>query len=292
MPIPVLVWGAATLAVSIAGAAKTYSAGKRIKKERKRLERRVRRYKKCLRTCEKMRLHARARTESLGQTRLQAVVTLGEAVKFLERARVKDRDLLERCNISKQTVIEWKTASIRAGEVISGMLRSAASGVATSAAAYGIVANLAAASTGTAISTLSGAAATNATLAWLGGGTLAAGGGGVAVGTLVMGGFAAAPALLCAGFVMQSEAEKVETETERRIAKIDKNEAQQWLLHEETKIFIHRVNELEKSTRGIEAELKSLLATSDPSLEEDAYRVAKVASALGQLLEQSVIPKS
>lgn len=292
MPIPVLVWGAATLAVSIAGTAKTYSAGKRIKKERKRFERRVRRYKKCLRTCEKTRLHARARTESLGQTRLQAVVTLGEAVKFLERARVKDRDLLERCNISKQTVIEWKTASIRAGEVISGMLRSAASGVAASAAAYGMVGSLAAASTGTAISSLSGAAATNATLAWLGGGTLAAGGGGVAAGTLVMGGFVVAPALLCAGFVMQSQAEKVETETERRIAKIDKNEAQQWRLYEETNIFIRRVNELEESTQGIEAELKSLLAASDPSLEEDAYRVAKVAAALGQLLEQSVIPKS
>lgn len=38
------------------------------------------------------------------------------------------------------------------------------------------------ASTGTAISTLSGVAATNAALAWLGGGTLAAGGGGAAAG--------------------------------------------------------------------------------------------------------------
>lgn len=38
------------------------------------------------------------------------------------------------------------------------------------------------ASTGTAISSLSGAAATNAALAWLGGGTLAAGGGGMAAG--------------------------------------------------------------------------------------------------------------
>lgn len=39
------------------------------------------------------------------------------------------------------------------------------------------------ASTGTAISTLSGAAATNAALAWLGGGAAAAGGGGMASGT-------------------------------------------------------------------------------------------------------------
>jgi hypothetical protein len=292
MPIPALVWGATTLAVSLAGAAKTYSAGKRIEKVRRRFERRVKRYEHCLRTCEETRLHARARTESLGRTRLQAVVTLGEAVKFLERACVKDRDLLERCNISQQTVIEWKTASIRAGEVICGVLRSAASGVAVSATAYGMVGSLAAASTGTAISSLSGAAATNATLAWLGGGTLAAGGGGVAAGTFVLGGFLVAPALLCAGFVMQCQAEKVKTKTKRKIAEIRKNEALQWRLCEETNVFIRRVSELEESTRGIEAELRSLLATSDPSLEEDAYRVAKVASALGQLLEQSVIPKS
>lgn len=38
------------------------------------------------------------------------------------------------------------------------------------------------ASTGTAISALSGAAATNAALAWLGGGALAVGGGGMAAG--------------------------------------------------------------------------------------------------------------
>ncbi|MDM8564325.1 hypothetical protein QUF74_01580 [Candidatus Halobeggiatoa sp. HSG11] len=42
------------------------------------------------------------------------------------------------------------------------------------------------ASTGTAISGLSGAALTNATLAWLGGGTLASGGGGMAAGTALL----------------------------------------------------------------------------------------------------------
>lgn len=42
------------------------------------------------------------------------------------------------------------------------------------------------ASTGTAISALSGAAATNAALAWLGGGTLAAGGGGIVAGQALL----------------------------------------------------------------------------------------------------------
>ncbi len=44
------------------------------------------------------------------------------------------------------------------------------------------------AGTGAAISSLSGAAATNATLAWLGGGTVASGGGGMAIGAAVAGG--------------------------------------------------------------------------------------------------------
>ena len=49
-------------------------------------------------------------------------------------------------------------------------------------AALWIATTFGAASTGTAISTLSGVAATNAALAWLGGGALAAGGGGAAAG--------------------------------------------------------------------------------------------------------------
>lgn len=48
--------------------------------------------------------------------------------------------------------------------------------------AMGFATTFGVASTGTAISTLSGAAATNAALAWLGGGALAAGGGGMAAG--------------------------------------------------------------------------------------------------------------
>jgi len=67
----------------------------------------------------------------------------------------------------------------------------AAAGTLASATALGLVATFGTAGTGTAIASLSGAAATNATLAWIGGGTLAAGGGGVAAGsTIVTGGVA------------------------------------------------------------------------------------------------------
>lgn len=52
--------------------------------------------------------------------------------------------------------------------------------------AMGVATTFGVASTGTAISTLSGAAATNAALAWLGGGSLATGGGGMAAGSYLL----------------------------------------------------------------------------------------------------------
>lgn len=64
-----------------------------------------------------------------------------------------------------------------AGAAVASMAPTAALWVATT---FGT------ASTSTAISTLSGAAATNATLAWLGGGALAAGGGGTAAGSALL----------------------------------------------------------------------------------------------------------
>jgi len=75
----------------------------------------------------------------------------------------------------------------------------AAAGATAAAAAYGATAAFASASTGAAISTLSGAAATSATLAALGGGSLATGGMGMAAGTMLLSGLIAAPILIAAG---------------------------------------------------------------------------------------------
>ncbi len=87
-----------------------------------------------------------------------------------------------------------------------GAAGGAIGGALTAFGAYSGTMAFAAAGTGTAISTLSGAAATNATLAWLGGGTLASGGMGVAGGMMALGALTAGPALLIAGWYMGSKA--------------------------------------------------------------------------------------
>ncbi|WP_250287278.1 hypothetical protein [Frankia sp. CiP1_Cm_nod2] len=88
------------------------------------------------------------------------------------------------------------------GAVAGGAAAGAAAGAGAGAATFAAVGALATASTGTAISGLSGAAATSAILAWLGGGSLAAGGGGVAAGTTVLGAIVAAPVVLAFGGVL------------------------------------------------------------------------------------------
>jgi outer membrane murein-binding lipoprotein Lpp len=99
-----------------------------------------------------------------------------------------------------------------------GSVYAAAGGLgAGSAAAVGswsLVALVGSASTGTTIGTLSGAAATNATLAWFGGGALAAGGAGMAGGMLVLGGLACAPAIAFAVWHSRSKLKQIATEVE------------------------------------------------------------------------------
>lgn len=80
-------------------------------------------------------------------------------------------------------------------------------GAALAFGAYNGTMLLATASTGTAISSLTGAAASNATLAWLGGGSLAAGGGGMALGSMVLGGIVAGPALAIFGHIVGNKGE-------------------------------------------------------------------------------------
>lgn len=99
---------------------------------------------------------------------------------------------------------ELKKVSVGA-EILLGGMGGAAAGTAGGFAAAGATTSavmaLGTASTGTAIASLSGAAATNATLAVLGGGTLAAGGGGVGLGTTLLGASTFGVGLMVGGII-------------------------------------------------------------------------------------------
>ena len=105
-------------------------------------------------------------------------------------------------------LVEVRQSIVSLETTLGAVAGSAAAGALAGFGAFGGAGLLATASTGTAISALSGVAATNATLAWFGGGSLAAGGLGMAGGTLVLGGIVAAPVIAVAASVFAASAEK------------------------------------------------------------------------------------
>ncbi len=291
MPVPLIIWGAVLIGTALAGAATTADAMDRIGIARQRYATRRKRCEEAMWKYREKHKYVASRFEELGRTRLEAVATLGKAVEFLDRAKLKERDLFEKFDITPAQLVRFKTVSVHAKEILGGGISALGSGVATAAAAYGLVGTLASASTGTAISTLSGAAASNATLAWLGGGTLAAGGGGVAAGTLVFGGLVVGPALLIASFFAQETAGDIENQVQRHIAEMDFDEAKKQKVAAGLDAVLARVAELKKSTIKLRIELENLLSSASPDNEHDAYLVAKTAVALGQLLDVAILDK-
>lgn len=79
-------------------------------------------------------------------------------------------------------ITQTPNAKVKKARLASNIATAKVTGIATSASIFGLVSTLGTAGTGTAIGTLSGAAATNATLAWIGGLV----GGGMAAGALLL----------------------------------------------------------------------------------------------------------
>ena len=100
-----------------------------------------------------------------------------------EQINMDRSEFTESCEFTNR---ELQAAREAAGGAGAGLAAGASVAFMGPTAAMWVATTFGTASTGTAISTLSGAAATNAALAWLGGGTLAAGGGGTAAGSALL----------------------------------------------------------------------------------------------------------
>ena len=165
--------------------------------------------------------------EEYGQLQLDVIRhTVGSFVAFIERngkrASQSDKRLLEGVDFSVQQIKEYKAAAIGAEKFFMGGAKAAGAAAAGYGGAVTVATSIGVASTGTAISSLSGAAATNAMLAWFGGGAVAAGGGGMALGAAVLGGITILPALAIGGFMAAREGEKAMTKAREHEAKVNK----------------------------------------------------------------------
>lgn len=139
---------------------------------------------------------------------IKTFITEFEKLNHVELSESSGLNELQKMVLDKKSFSDLKELQGMATSLAGGLASGAMAGALTAFGAYGAAGALATASTGTAIASLSGAAATNATLAFFGGGSLAAGGLGMAGGTAVLGGLVAGPVLAVLGFVVGAKASK------------------------------------------------------------------------------------
>ena len=214
MPIPFL-FIAAGVASGLVGVGKGIKAGIDQKEANDTNEMAERKIEKAKEKVNESRKNCGKAIDSLGKRKvavldgsIKTFINEFEKLNHVELTESSGLNELQKMVLDKKSFTELKDLQSMASSLAGGLASGAMAGALTAFGAYGAAGALATASTGTAIASLSGAAATNATLAFFGGGSLAAGGLGMAGGTAVLGGLVAGPALAVLGFVAGAKASK------------------------------------------------------------------------------------
>lgn len=163
--------------------------------------------------------------DALGEQQRRALVDvvarMGDFLRRHERqVRGSERLLVEGVDATMTKVPGLGGLDVDAVAWIAGALGSAAVGAGAGAGVAAAASSFGVASTGAALSGLTGAAAESATLAFLGGGSLASGGGGMALGATALNLATIGPALLVGGLVVKGQGTKAITRAREFEAKI------------------------------------------------------------------------
>ena len=141
--------------------------------------------------------------------------------------RSKDNKLIRELDSTYSEIDYLKNIAEEKGHTGVALIQGTTVGGLAAIGSWTLVSMFGTASTGTAIASLSGAAAHNSILAWFGGGAIAAGGGGMAAGTVVVGAIVALPIIVFSSYKTHSSATEIEAKNEELASKIpeliDKN---------------------------------------------------------------------
>ncbi|MCK0912238.1 hypothetical protein BFR85_004185 [Acinetobacter pittii] len=223
MPLPVILWGAAA-ALGATGVFKGAKAVGSLKEAKEIGNEAESKYNLALYELEEEKDKTNSALEELGRLKLNIFThQIKHTIDVIKKSKEASGKLENfESSISIDELKEMEAMVFNSLRLEAGLLAGTTGGALAGLGAYSSVGFLASASTGTAISGLSGVAATNATLAWLGGGSIASGGFGMAGGMIALGGIVAGPALAIGGFMLASKAEEALTKAVDYAAQVDK----------------------------------------------------------------------
>lgn len=224
MAIPFIIGGAALVA-GLFGAKKGYDAKKNYDEAKSVVRSAQQDYEETVERTEEEKAKANHHLQELGKLRLRTESELlGRFVKTIKNINNVSYKPIEvggsHIAFSAPDIDSIALSSYEAADLLKDGIGAISAGALAGVGATGLASGIGVASTGTAIGALSGAAATNATLAWLGGGSLAAGGMGIAGGTAVLGGAIAGPVIAAMGYSAAKRSEKALTEAYERESEI------------------------------------------------------------------------
>lgn len=227
-----------------------------------------------------------ARLSEYGLQQEEAVrVAVQRMVAFLERhaRQVKERSslLFDGIVVRSEATESFVGQNVDMADAAEHVIGAGFGAAATYTGVTLAVAKLATASTGTAISTLSGAAAQNATLAYLGGGALSAGGGGMALGGIVLNAAVAGPVILIGGLAFAKHGQKALTKAHQYEAEVEILLAEHELTRSKLHLITGRVDELsglldELTVRAVAALDRLESEPFDPDEHAERFQVALV----------------
>jgi hypothetical protein len=204
------------------------------------------------------------RAARYGEQQFSALETISRMKQVLKKMQLKvsdeERAILEKVDVTVTELTQCRSQSVTLNEAAGAVFKMSLAASAAYLGTTGAVTSYCAASTGTAISSLSGAAAWNATLAWLGGGSLAAGGGGMTVGSVVLGGVVAAPILLIGGFVLSSKGEEALTQATAFDSQVSQEVYKRYAVCDLLSKVRVRINELSEVLHFVELRAKDAIA--------------------------------
>lgn len=229
MPLPLILGIGATIA-GLAGAKSGIQGAVKMKEANDVMELAQNKHERSIKKFEKSDKRTKETMDKLGELELNILKSFDSFSEVFEKIKNKpsfEQIVKETVDLPKYDPEEIKKASVGAALVLGGLGGAAAGtagGIAAAGATTAVVMSIGTASTGTAIASLSGAAATNAALAAIGGGALSAGGGGIALGTTILGASTLGVGLLVGGAIFNATGSKLSDKADEAYNEAKKQE--------------------------------------------------------------------
>ncbi len=302
--IPLLIGGGSAILTAIGGK-KAYDGYSDVTDAKERGTKAEKKHKAAVKRVDSAREKVNRHASAFGDLKANVVAgTMTDVLEFLKKIERKSRskpiEALAEVGITREEFDSFRAKVLEAKTVFGTAYAAAAAGAAAGKSAVVGIGLFGAASTGTAIGGLSGAAATNATLAWLGGGSLAAGGGGMALGSAVLGGVVVGPAVFITGFMLASQGEKAQTQVREYEYKVNVacEECNAIIalvgqLHTRIDELVGVIGELDGRVRTALSELDAETWSEDSDADIRRYQAMMLlARALGEVIRAPVLDET